>query len=164
VLKHARARAEAGDFAAAGPLFDEACAALSGDDGCRLWLGRAALEQAKRSSPEGRETRLATARAALGDAARLRPLDPDHAVNLARYEMVAAGFTSDMEERRKHWRAAAASYSRALALFPGSAPILQEAAIPVLLLGDPALAQARVDAARALDPSLPPIGSPPRAW
>jgi hypothetical protein len=164
VLKHARARADAGAFAAAAPLFEHACEVLSYDDQCLLFQGRAGLEWAKRVPPEERTQRLEWARLALESAARKRPLDADHAVNLGRFHVIAAALARDPAARTKHWLEARRAYDRALALFPDSAPILQESAVPLLLLAEKQLSQERIDRARSLDPSLPPPGVPPNRW
>jgi tetratricopeptide (TPR) repeat protein/O-antigen ligase len=109
------------------PLYEQAINLAPEQDQYYLFLGRAYLEKANRSTDRvDQETILNVAQGELQRALALNPLNPDHNANLARLLQRWAHTTTDPNEAEVRLSAADGHYANALMLSPNSAALWNE--------------------------------------
>ncbi len=109
------------------PLYEQAINFAPEQDQYYLFLGRAYLEEANRSTDRvQQETILNVAQGELQRAQALNPLNPDHSANLARLLQRWARTTTDPNEAEVRINAANDYYTTALMLSPNSAVLWNE--------------------------------------
>ncbi len=112
---------------AAIPLYEQAINLAPEQDQYYLFLGRAYLEAANRSTDRvEQETILNVAQGELQRALALNPLNPDHSANLGRLLQRWARTTTDPNEADVRLNAANGHYETALMLSPNSAALWNE--------------------------------------
>lgn len=109
------------------PLYEQAINLAPEQDQYYLFLGRAYLEAANRSTDRvEQETILNVAQGELQEALALNPLNPDHSANLARLLQRWARTTTDPNEADVRINAANGHYETALMLSPNNPSLWNE--------------------------------------
>jgi len=126
-----------GDFVTALSQYGGASDLAPKEDRYRLYLGRVALEIARREADaEQRQRYLSLAQEALETAKKLNPLNTDHTANLARLHRMWGELEASEALRRAHWERSEAYYAEAHALSPQNAQLLNEWGLSLLYLGE----------------------------
>ncbi|MGI6379698.1 MAG: O-antigen ligase family protein [Anaerolineae bacterium] len=126
-----------GDFVTALSQYGGASDLAPKEDRYRLYLGRVALEIARREADaEQRQRYLSLAQEALETAKQLNPLNTDHTANLARLHRMWGELEASEALRRAHWERSEAYYAEAHALSPQNAQLLNEWGLSLLYLGE----------------------------
>ncbi len=126
-----------GDYVTALSQYGAATDLAPKEDRYRLFLGRVALEIARREEDaEQRQRYLALAQEALETAKKLNPLNTDHTANLARLHRMWGELETSEAGRRAHWERSEAYYAEAHALSPNNAQLLNEWGLSLLYLGE----------------------------
>ncbi len=143
------------EYDASIPLYQRTVQLVPTQDFYYLFLGRAYLEKAQRSSdPQERDTLMTSSRDALLKALALNPLNTDHSANLARLYRAWGGLTTAPAERQKLLDQSYAYYEQATSLSPQNAQLWNESGLVAYFLGRYDDAAAKYEHSIELDPTF----------
>jgi hypothetical protein len=152
-VKHAVAALDRGQALPALGLLSRASWLAPGEPSLLTHVARATVIASHQTrSPEVRQAAVDAGVAALEQAARLQPFDPDHAVNLGRVLTAAATLAGDAQIRHRLLERAESAFARGLEMRPGSVTFRVEHAGALARIGRHEAAAAELAAALAVDP------------